>query len=229
MNPTNKKYGCSWAYSILAVILLSLTFPVSFRSQQPQWDYNAEVQAFSSRLNESFSLELLKTAFVNPCYLAVELARRQKLCLDINTTALNLKDNAELSMKGRDFTSTFLADFCKTSFPKLPSEAVKSIISYLTSSVLVAHVARNLSIEDLTMSADFPIPEEVLHTTFMAVVGALLESSGSERAGLFVRVGCFDGWIMFLFRDNIFTNVCIVWIRMSVYILSPSDFKISFC
>lgn len=157
------------------------------RSQKPHWDYNAEVQAFSSRLNESFSLELLKTAFVNSCYLQAELARRQGLGLDVNTTALHLKDNADLSMKGVGFTSSFLADFCKTSFPKLPSEAVESIISHLTSAVVVAKVARNLGIEDLTMSAQFPVPEEVLHATLMAVVGALLESSGSERAGLFVR------------------------------------------
>lgn len=194
-----------------------ITFWVSFRSQKPKWDYNAEVQAFSSRLNESFLLELLKTAFVNPCYLQAELVRRQGLGLDVNATALHLKDNADLSMKGVGFTSSFLADFCKTSFPKLPSKAVESIISHLTSPVVVAKVARNLSIEDLTMSAHFPVPEEVLHATFMAVVGALLESSGSERAGLFVRVCCFDGWVICLFRDNIFTHVCIVWARMSVY------------
>lgn len=180
-----------------------ITFWVSFRSQKPHWDYNAEVQAFSSRLNESFSLELLKTAFINPCYLQAELARRQGLGLDVNTTALHLKDNADLSMKGVGFTSSFLADFCKTSFPKLPSEAVESIISHLTSAGVVAKVARNLGIEDLTMSAQFPVPEEVLHATLMAVVGALLESSGSERVGLFVRVCCFNGWVIFLFRDNI--------------------------
>lgn len=130
--------------------------------------------------------------------------------MDINTAALHLKDNADLSMKGVGFTSSFLADSCMTSFPKLPSEAVESIISHLTSPIVVAIVARNLSIEDLTMSAHFPVSKEVLHVTFMAVVGALLESSGSERAGLFVRVCCFDGWVLFLIRYNIFTHVCIV-------------------
>lgn len=149
-----------------------------------------------------------------------ELARRRGLGLDVNTAALHLKDNADLTMKGVGFTSNFLADFCRTSFPKLPSEAVKSIISHLTSPVVVANVARNLSIEDLTMSAHFPVLEEVLHATFMAVVGALLESSGLERAGLFARVRGFDGWVIFLFRDNIFTHVCIVWARMAVNIFS---------
>ncbi|XP_003977056.3 large ribosomal subunit protein mL44 isoform X1 [Takifugu rubripes] len=177
------------SYTLLMARKLKLDGPPlpKHRSQKPHWDYNAEVQAFSNRLNESFSLELLKTAFVNPCYLQAELARRQGLGLDVDTTALHLKDNVELNIKGVGFTSSFLADFCRTSFPKLPSEAVESLISHLTSSAVVTQVARNLGIEDLTMSGDFPIPEEVLHATFMAVVGALLESSGAERAGLFVR------------------------------------------
>lgn len=117
--------------------------------------------------------------------------------MDVDTTALHLKDNVELNTKGVRFTSSFLADFCRTSFPKLPSEAVESLISHLTSSAVVTQVARNLGVEDLTMSGDFPIPEEVLHATFMAVVGALLESSGAEPAGLFVRVGCL-GWVVWV-------------------------------
>lgn len=142
-------------------------------------------------------------AFVNPCYLQAELARRQGLGLDVDATALHLKDNVELKAKGAGFTSSFLADFCKANFPKLPSEALESIVGHLTSSEVVDQVARNLGIEDLTMSGDFPVPGEVLHATFMAVVGALLESSGPERAGLFVRVGCFDRWLIFVFRDDL--------------------------
>lgn len=122
----------------------------------------------------------------------MEQERRQGLGIDSETTALTLKDNIQLSKKGTGFTKSFLTDFCKASFPSLPSEAVESIVGHLTTSSLVAHVARNLSIEDLTMNAVFPVPEEVLHSTFMAVIGALLESSGAERAGLFLRVGGFD-------------------------------------
>lgn len=166
-------------------------------------------------------MELLKTAFVNPCYLQAELARRQELGLDVNAVAFHLKDNADLSRNGVGFTSRFLEDFCKTNFPKLPNEAVESIISHLTSPVVVAKVARNLSIEDLTMSAHFPVPEDILHATFMAVVGALLESSGAEQAGLFVRVCGCNGWV-------IFSHLCIVRARTSVSIFFLSHFKMFF-
>nr|XP_043888363.1 39S ribosomal protein L44, mitochondrial [Solea senegalensis] len=161
--------------------------PPKPRSQQPLWDYHAEVQAFSNRLHESFSLELLKIAFINPCYLQVEQERRKGLGIDSETTALLLKDNMQLSAKGADFTKSFLNDWCRASFPSLPSKGVESIVGHLTSSAVVTYVARNLGIEDLTMSGEFPVPDDVLHSTFMAVIGALQESSGAERAGFFLR------------------------------------------
>lgn len=108
--------------------------------------------------------------------------------VDSELTALDLKDNIQLSTKGADFTKNFLTDWFRASFPSLPSEGVQSITGHLTSSAVVTNVARNLGIEDLTMSEVFPVPDDVLHSTFMAVIGALLESSGAERAGFFLRV-----------------------------------------
>ncbi|KAM7413342.1 hypothetical protein PAMA_020638 [Pampus argenteus] len=161
--------------------------PPKPRSQHPNWDYHAEVQAFSTRLHENFSLQLLKTAFVNPCYLQVEQERRQDLGVHSELTALDLKDNVQLSAKGAGFTKNFLTDWCRASFPSLPSEGVQSIVGYLTSLAVVTNVARNLGMDDLTMSAEFPVPDDVLHSTFMAVIGALQESSGAERTGFFLR------------------------------------------
>lgn len=157
------------------------------RSQQPNWDYHAEAQAFSNRLHENFSLELLKTAFINPCYLRAEQERRKALGVDSETTALVLKDNIQLSKSGVDLTKTFLTDWCRASFPSLPNEGVDSIVGHLTSSAVIVHVARNLGIEDLTMSGECPVPDNVLHSTFMAVIGALQESSSAERTGFFIR------------------------------------------
>ncbi|KAJ4935161.1 hypothetical protein JOQ06_016697 [Pogonophryne albipinna] len=157
------------------------------RSLQPHWDFHAEVQSFSSRLQENFSLEALKRAFINPCYLQAEQERRRALGLDSETTALSLKDNIQLSEKGEGFTKSFLSDWCRANFPRLRKEGVKSVVAHLTSSPVVTYVARNLGIEDLTMSAECPVPDDVLHSTFMAVIGALEESSGAEQTGLFLR------------------------------------------
>ncbi|XP_026106885.1 39S ribosomal protein L44, mitochondrial-like [Carassius auratus] len=161
--------------------------PPKPRSQQPNFDYHAEVEAFSARLRESFSLELLKTAFVNVCYLRSEEERRRALGLDLETTVFNLKDNGELCVHGQQFTEAFLSDWCRGSFPSLPQEGVAAIVGHLTGSEVMCHVARNLTVEELTMSAEFPVPDETLQGTFFAVIGALEQSSGSVQARLFIR------------------------------------------
>ncbi len=104
--------------------LTLFSLPVS--SQQPNFDYHAEVEAFSARLQESFSLELLKTAFVSACYLRSEEERRRALGLDLETTALNLKDNGELCVHGQQFTkvrtlmSLMLKNWYDIHIPLLP-------------------------------------------------------------------------------------------------------------
>lgn len=63
-----------------------------------------------------------------------------------------------------------------------------AIVGQLTGSEVTCHVARNLAVDELTMSAEFPVPDEILKGTFFSVIGALEQSSGSVRAGLFIRV-----------------------------------------
>ncbi|XP_075956287.1 large ribosomal subunit protein mL44 [Anarhichas minor] len=182
-----KRWMKAYTYLMAKKLKLEGPPPPKPRSQKPHWDYHAEVQAFSSRLHENFSPELLKTAFINPCYLQAELRRRQGLGVDSEITALVLKDNIQLSERGVSFTKSFLSDWCRASFPILPRDGVESVVRHLASSAVVTDVARNLGIEDLTMSADCPVPDDVLHSTFMAVIGALTESSGAEKTGLFLR------------------------------------------
>ncbi|MBN3275966.1 RM44 protein, partial [Polyodon spathula] len=161
--------------------------PPKPRSHQPNWDYHAEVQAFGCRLHETFSLDLLKTAFVNPCYIKSEEVSRRELAVDREAVALNLKDNQKLSEQGAEFSQSYLADCFRGAYPNLPPEGVNAIVQYLTGTEIVCHVAKNLAVEDLTLSAEFPVPNEVLQKTFFAVVGALLESSEPQKAGLFIR------------------------------------------
>ncbi|XP_042535204.1 39S ribosomal protein L44, mitochondrial isoform X2 [Dipodomys spectabilis] len=157
------------------------------RSEKPNWDYHAEIQAFGHRLQETFSIDLLKTAFVNSCYIESEEARRQKLGLEREAVLLNLKDNQELCEQGLSFSQTCLTQFLENEFPDLPAEGIKSLVDFLTGEEVVCHVARNLAVEQLTLSADFPVPPLVLQRTFFAVIGALLQSSGPERTALFLR------------------------------------------
>ncbi|NWS93637.1 RM44 protein, partial [Mionectes macconnelli] len=164
-----------------------LQAPPRRRSEQPNWDYHAEIQAFGHRLQENFSLELLKTAFVNACYIESEEARRRELGVDKDAVALSLRDNAGLAEQGLRFARAYLTQCFEGAYPNLPAKGVEALVNFLTGQELVSFVAQNLSIQDLALCRDFPAPPQVLHRTFLAVIGALLESSGSERTGIFVR------------------------------------------
>ncbi|XP_053315789.1 39S ribosomal protein L44, mitochondrial [Spea bombifrons] len=157
------------------------------RSQQPNFDYHAEILAFSQRLNETFSLDLLKTAFVNGSYVVQEQNRRQELGLDKETAALSLKDNNELFECGSDFIGLYLRNTLEQAFPNLPAAGVKAFVDYLTGQEIISHIARNMAVEDLTLSSECPLSPATLQRTFFALIGALLQSSGPERTGLFIR------------------------------------------
>ncbi|XP_074047365.1 large ribosomal subunit protein mL44 [Macrotis lagotis] len=157
------------------------------RSEKPNWDYHAEIQAFCHRLHEDFSLELLKTAFINRCYIESEEARRQKLGVDQKAVALNLRDNRELAEQGKAFSQTCLTQLLGGAYPCLPVEGVQAIVDFLTHEDVICHVARNLAVEQLTLSAEFPVPQAVLQQTFFAVIGALLQSSGPQKTSIFIR------------------------------------------
>ncbi|XP_050163664.1 39S ribosomal protein L44, mitochondrial [Myiozetetes cayanensis] len=164
-----------------------LQAPPRRRSEQPNWDYHAEIQAFSHRLQEDFSLELLKTAFVNRCYLEGEAERRRRLGVDKDAVALSLRDNASLAEQGLRFARSYLTQRFQSAYPALPAQGVRALVDFLTGQERVSFVARNLSLQDLALCRDFPAPPQVLRRTFLAVIGALLESSGAERTGIFVR------------------------------------------
>ncbi|XP_077011387.1 large ribosomal subunit protein mL44 [Tamandua tetradactyla] len=167
--------------------LLRCPPPPVRRSEKPNWDYHAEIQAFGHRLHETFSIDLLKTAFVNSCYIKSEEAKRQKLGIEKEAVLLNLKDNQELAEQGTSFSQTCLTQFLEDVYPDLPTEGIKSLVDFLTGEEVMCHVARNLGVEQLTLSAEFPVPPAVLQQTFFAVIGALLQSSGPQRTAVFIR------------------------------------------
>uniref|UniRef100_A0A8B9MYF2 Mitochondrial fission factor n=1 Tax=Accipiter nisus TaxID=211598 RepID=A0A8B9MYF2_9AVES len=167
-------------------------------SEKPNWDYHAEIQAFSHRLHENFSLDLLKTAFVNSSYIQSEEARRRELGLDKETAALNLQDNSKLAEQGMSFSRSYLTQSFEGAYPDLPAKGIGALVDFLTSQELVSYVAQNLSIQDLTLCKEFPVPPNVLQRTFFAVIGALLNSSGPEKTELFVRVSHYLPYIFVL-------------------------------
>ncbi|KFR01591.1 hypothetical protein N306_14081, partial [Opisthocomus hoazin] len=118
-------------------------------------------------------------------------AGRRALGLE-EAAALRLRDNRDLAGRGTAFSRSYLARCFEGAHPALPAEGRAALVDFLTSRELVSYVARNLAVQDLTLCSEFPVPPDVLQRTFFAVIGALLDSSGPEKAGVFVRASHFQ-------------------------------------
>lgn len=206
-------WNLSWLGCFL-YICFSISGLLLCRSEKPNWDYHAEIEAFGHRIHETFPLDQLKTAFVNSCYIKNEESKRQELGLEKENLPLNLKDNQELSLQGASFSYSYLTQCFEEAFPKMPPAGIEALVNYLTSEEIVSYIARNLSLQDLTLCAEFPVPPKVLQQTFFAVIGALLQGNSSQRTEIFVRVSYNWNWWsrLFLTQDlhgcNILIHIC---------------------
>ncbi|KAJ6636600.1 39S ribosomal protein L44, mitochondrial [Pseudolycoriella hygida] len=150
-----------------------------------EWNWHAELFAYSKRLTEDFNLELLQEAFTTRSYIEQEERKQQNV--GINNPVTNLKDNSELAVIGADLLSTHVENFISSHLPKLPAAGVRSVRDYLLNDEMLAHIARHLGTRDLVLASEFPCDVPTLAAAFKAVIGALYKSSGNDRTFAFIR------------------------------------------
>lgn len=155
------------------------------RSSFTDWNWNAELFAFSKRLNEDFNPEFLQEAFTTRSYIIQEEQKQQ--AVGIENPVTNLKDNSELVNIGADLLSKYVEMFISSQLPKLPTIGVRSMKDYLLSDKMLATVSQHIGTSELILSAEFPPDEPTRANTFKAVVGALNKSSDNERTFEFIR------------------------------------------
>lgn len=155
------------------------------RSSFVEWNYRAELFAFGKRLQEEFQLPLLQTAFTQQSYITQEEQKQRDLGID--EIDLKMENNQKLAEQGLYIIQQYVAAFLQYNLPKVPAEGQQAIAGYLSSQETLAYIAKNLGMSDLILCAEYPASEESLAQSFKAVVGALHESTGMERAFNFVR------------------------------------------
>lgn len=150
-----------------------------------EWNERSELFAFGKRLGESFQLPLLQRAFTEKAFARVEEEKRRKLGIEEND--LHILDNEDLVEKGRHISKAYVEAFLQHQLPKVPKEGLVEIANHLLSTDTLAHVSSHLGTKDLIHSTEYPPSKESLAESLQAVIGALADSSGVERAFLFVR------------------------------------------
>lgn len=92
------------------------------RSDYLDWNYEAEMYAFSKRLGENFHPELLQQAFTHRSYVINEEQKQREV--GIENPVLNIKDNRELIEEGKYLTNEIVTCYLRQALPKLPEEGI---------------------------------------------------------------------------------------------------------
>lgn len=159
--------------------------PPAPRSSHIEWNYPAELFAFSARLGESVNESGLRRALTERSYMLQSQEERQRLGLP--DTEANSADNSELADRGSQLMTSYIAGWLRAALPRLPEEGVQAVTSYLTSQDQLYQLAVGLGLKDLVLSQEYPPSEEAMARCLRAFVASLAEASGETRAQLFVR------------------------------------------
>jgi len=172
--------------------------PPEIRREFLEWNQRAEMFAFSKRLKENMSEDLLKVVFTDWTYLAKE--RKQREELGMASADLAFTHNGQLADNGRQLMHTFISQYLRYFLPKLPEEGIIAIRDFLLSEESLADMSKQLGTSDLILSEDpFPTPEQMARV-LQAFIGGLIQEQGSEHAKKFV----IDFILTYLYDQHIF-------------------------
>ncbi|XP_023941700.1 39S ribosomal protein L44, mitochondrial [Bicyclus anynana] len=147
-----------------------------------EWNLEAEMYAFGKRLNENFDPDLLLQAFTDRSYVIKEEMKQKEMEFDIQ-----MKDNRNLAEEGRKFMKQYIQLYLEAALPKFPIEGINGICDHLMSENVLANVSLHLGTKDIILADEYPVDNTTLANAFVAIVGALLHSSGEEQTAHFVR------------------------------------------
>lgn len=155
------------------------------RSSFIEWNFDAECYAFGKRLHENFNESLLKTAFTHRSYILQEEVNQRES--GIENPEIKITDNRDLAKTGETFLSKTVQSYLKSNLLNFPEPGQQAVHDYLTSTATLANISLNLGTKHIILSSEFPPEESTLASTFKAIIGALIQSSGEERATEFVK------------------------------------------
>ncbi|XP_023349039.1 39S ribosomal protein L44, mitochondrial [Eurytemora carolleeae] len=165
--------------------IIQLNYFIIRRSNHVEWNYSAELFAFSARLGEQIPSKLLEDVFTTEGY--IEAEKEKYAQLNIQDISLQMKSNKNLANKGEDILESVVSSWLRGAFPALPEEGIQAVKEYLLSEETLAEVSFHIGAKDLIQSIEYPPLRETFAQTFKAVVGALNTCSGEARAEKFIR------------------------------------------
>lgn len=122
---------------------------------------------------------------MQPSYLEKEQQRQREL--GIKDSDIQMQDNNQLSERGAYLSNECVRAYLKHSFPHVPLEGINAFASYLLSTEMLSHIGAHLGMIELLLDADYPPTKESMARSLLAVISAIEQTSGQERAFIFIR------------------------------------------
>lgn len=156
--------------------------PVQRRSNFSDWNFEAELKAFGSRLGEVFNPSLLSTALTMKSHVMAEIETQKQL--GIENVQLDLQSNEKLAEEGGKLIEKTIVSWLRTALPAFPEEGIASLADYLTSEDMLANVSFHIGTKELVLLEDYPPSAAVLAQVFKAIIGALAETNETRAKKL---------------------------------------------
>lgn len=159
--------------------------PKPIRNTFLEWNRDAEIYAFNERLHEKFDRVLIDRALTHRSYIIKEEESQRNQ--GITDPKLDINDNKDLIEIGKAFTSKVVQKYLQEALPDLPEHGIMGFHDYLLSEEILAKASLHIGTRDLILTAEYPVTNETLANTFLALVAALIESVNASHAAVFVR------------------------------------------
>lgn len=152
------------------------------RDEFQDWNYRSEIYAFSRRLQEELSEDTLRKIFTHNSYL--DLLKVKQAELELAET--NFQSNKDLIDRGKVLLELSLKPYLRYTFRKMPEDGISEITKYLSSTKVLADVAKWIGCKDIVLTAEWPPNEETMANTVFALLGGIELDADLNRVRRFV-------------------------------------------
>ncbi|KAJ1359803.1 39S ribosomal protein L44, mitochondrial [Parelaphostrongylus tenuis] len=150
--------------------------PLMHRSSYPNWNYDAEVYAFSHRINASdVPPETLVNALTTESYFERADIAEGACDAALSHTDVASNSNAKLIEKGRGELLRIVVSYLRCQLPLAPEEFIQAVAKELCSEQQLSNIAKHLGIDVLMRTGEHPPSSSSIANAFCALLAALGE------------------------------------------------------
>ncbi|RWS08841.1 39S ribosomal protein L44-like protein [Dinothrombium tinctorium] len=162
----------------------AIPHPERHRREWQNWNYKSELFAFSQRLSEKFSEEMLRVCFTDKSYVEKEDEQRKELGMP--EIELRTENNSELAAIGTNKLTPFIKSYLRYFLKNVPEECISAVHNYLMSDTVLADIASKIGCTQLILCNAINPSDEVKAQVLRALIGALMKEKGEKHTEKFI-------------------------------------------